>query len=97
MRALIELNPQCKELFKQYPVLKQQAEFIKRATVAVTIASKGSTPITINMVASAEYAIESATIEYTEGDKIGKGGFGVVLKAKWDGVVSNIYYSACAA
>jgi len=45
------------------------------------------------MIASAKYAIEIQSISYNEeDDQIGQGGFGIVFKAEWNGVVSIFSY-----
>jgi hypothetical protein len=73
----------------------QQAEFIHETTVAATIATEGRTSvnkITIDMIAAAK-SIEIQSIRYNEEeDYIGQGGFGIVFKAKWDGVVNILRY-----
>jgi hypothetical protein len=83
---------QCKALLDEISLPKRQEEFVRRTTVAITIATKGRTSvknITVAMIASTKYAIEIQSVTYDEEDDyIGRGGFGMVFKARWDGTAS---------
>ncbi|KAJ7720644.1 hypothetical protein B0H16DRAFT_1792677 [Mycena metata] len=88
IQQVMEEVLECKKILEGLSLPQRQAEFVRQTTVAVTIATKGRTSvnkITIDMIASAKYAIEIQSIKYNEEDCIGEGGFGVVFKAKWDG------------